>query len=76
MDMCTFGGLNHFFARGIHLTIGNVVANGVVEQHRVLWHDPNVPSKTGLLDIANILSVDLDLTALHIIKTVQESCQC
>ena len=52
-----------------------VVGNGVVEQHRVLGHDANRLSQTGLGQLPCVMSLDAYGTLLHIVETVEQPCQ-
>ena len=52
--------------------IADIVANAVVEQHGVLRNNADGTAQAGLRDIAQILVVDRNPAAGHVVKTVQQ----
>ena len=58
MDLRRFGRGFHIRLRGTIATIGDVIANGVVEQHRILRHDANGLMQAFLRHIPHVLTVN------------------
>ena len=54
----------------------NVVANRIVEQHRVLKHNTDVLPQIRKLQLANINSVKKYMPALRIVKPQQQPRDC
>ena len=76
MNVGTLCRLNDLLRGRLHLTVSDVVTNGVIEQDRVLGHDPDVTAKAGLFEFPHIHPVDLNVPTLHVIKAVQEPGKC
>ena len=53
--------------------IGNVVVDRVVEQHRVLRDDADGGAQGGLGQFADILPVDADRAAIHVVEAEQQA---
>ncbi len=60
---------------GAGFAVGDVVANGVVEQHRVLRHDADGAAHTGLRDLGDVLAVDQNAPGLRRVKAKQQTRQ-
>ena len=54
--------------RGTRAPIRNVVSDRVIKQNRILRHNADRLTQTGLLDTLDILPIDQDRTRLHIVK--------
>ena len=61
------------FLRGVIAAIGDVIADGIVEQHGILRHHANRAVQTVLGHIAHILPVHAHGTALHIVEPEQQT---
>ena len=68
-------GIFNFGVGRTRSTIRNVVANAVVEQHRILRHDAKARAHAVLFHVAEILAVDRDAAFLDIVETKQQSRQ-
>ena len=66
------GGLLDLGAAGAGPSVGDVVEDRVVEQHRILRHDPDRAAQTVLRDIPDVLAVDLDRAGLRIVEAEQQ----
>ena len=53
--------------------ISDVVANGVVKEHRVLRHHAYIGMKAFLRDIAHVLAIDQNTPRLHILKAEKKT---
>src|SRR3546814_11468067 len=53
--------------------ISDVVADGIVEQHRILRHDANLLSERCLRNLRNILAIDQNAPGLHIIEAEEQA---
>ena len=53
--------------------IGDVVFDGVVEQHRILGHDADRAAQRFLRHIAQVLSVNGDAAVIDIVKAEQQA---
>ena len=67
-------------ARGLHdlilgravATIGDVVADRVIEQHRILRHHPDRVMQADLGHVAQVLPVDQNRATVHVVKAEQQ----
>ena len=75
MDVGRLRRLYHLRPRGTGFAISNVVFHRVIEQHGVLRHDANRLAHAGLRDLFDVLPGNQDLSALHVVKPEQQSCQ-
>lgn len=73
MDLRRFRRGLDVFLRGVIAAIGDVIADGIVEQHGILRHHANRAVQTVLGHIAHILPVHAHGTALHIIEPEQQT---
>ncbi len=62
-----------FGAAGAGAAIGDVVVDGVVEQHGVLRHDADRAPEAVLRHAADILAVDLDCAVIDIVEAEQQA---
>ena len=60
---------------GAGSTIGDVEADGIVEQHGILRHNTDVLAQAFLADAADVLPVDTDAAAIHVIEAEQQTRQ-
>ena len=72
-DRCRLCRGDHLFAPGAAAAIGDVVTDGVVEQHAILRDDPDLLAQTVLGNLCNILSVDQDAALLRVVEPEQQS---
>jgi len=75
MDARGAGGLLHLRVGGPGAAVGDVVFDGVVEQHGVLRHDADGTAHAGLGHILHVLPVDRDAALLHIVEAEQQARQ-
>ena len=54
------------------LAVRDVVVDRVVEQHRVLGHDPDLPAQRPRLHLAGVLAPQLHRTRLHIVQAIEQ----
>src|SRR5690625_684107 len=59
--------------RGIGSAVGDIVVDGVVEQHSVLRNHADGLAQTLLGDVTHILAVDGDTAAVDIVETKQQA---
>src|SRR5258708_34883571 len=59
----------NFLLRNIGLTVSNVVASRVVEQHRILSDDSDLRSQRRESDIADVIAVDQQAATRDVKKT-------
>ena len=74
-EVVDVGGAGRRFDLGLSragTAIADVVADRVVEQHRVLRHDADGLAQAGLGDAADVLAVDGDAPAADIVEAVQQ----
>ena len=69
MNMCVLRGLQDFFTGRIGPTISDVVIDRVVKQHSILRHDADGGAQAGLRHIADILAINQNAPAAHVIET-------
>ena len=62
----------HFRPAGIRVAIGDVVIDRIVEQDRILRHDPDDLMQRCLRDRPNILPVNRDRPAGHLVEPEQQ----
>ena len=60
------GGCDHGAVGNVRLSVGDVVAHGVVEQDGVLGDDADLPPQRGQRDVAHVVAVDQDAAAAHV----------
>ena len=72
MNLRIHGGLDDLVLCGIREPIGNVIIDGVVEQHGVLWNYANGLMQAVLSDIPQILPVNDYGAAGYVIKSEQK----
>ena len=58
---------------GARAPVGDVVADGVVEQHGVLRHDTDGGAQAGLGVVAHVVAVDDDAAFAHVIEAEQQA---
>jgi hypothetical protein len=58
---------------GAGLAVGDVVFDGVVEQHGVLQDDADAGAQGLLLHVADVLAVDPDVSAGHVVEAEQQA---
>ena len=63
-----------FGLTGTFAAIADIVSDAVVEQHGILRDDADMRSQAGLRDVAQILPVDGDPPASHVVKTIEQPC--
>ncbi len=68
-------GFDDFRSAGVDAAVGEVVVEGVVEQHRVLRNHADVPAQRGLRDRADVLAVDKDAAAADVEEAEQQARQ-
>src|SRR6516162_494752 len=73
VDMGVARGFFDVGARRPRTAVGDVVVDGVIEQHSVLRHDTDCTPQALLRYRANILVVDLDRTGIDIVKAEQQA---
>src|SRR5690606_4457989 len=61
-----FGGGNDLRLARAWLAVGDVVADGAMHEDRLLADNPELAAQRGLRDLADILTVEQDATALHV----------
>ena len=71
-DLSAAGGNAHVFFAGVGAAIQDVVAHGAVQQRGVLRDHADGRAQTFLRDMGDILPVDEDTAALHIVKAQQQ----
>src|SRR4051795_2768416 len=57
---------------GAAAAVADVVADGVVEQHRVLRDDSDGCAEALLADLRDVLAVDQDSAALWVVETIEQ----
>ena len=72
MDLRHAGGFLHLRVGRVRAAIADVVADRVVEQHRVLRDDADGPAHACLFDIPHVLSVDQHPAFRHVIEAVKQ----
>ena len=55
------------------VAVGDVVEHGVVEQNRVLRNDAQARPQAGLRHVADVLAVDGDAPAGHVVEAEQQA---
>ena len=60
--------LAHLVVEGVPAAVADVVADRVVEEHGVLRDDADRRAEALLRDVADVLSVDQDAPARHVIE--------
>ena len=73
MDTGQARGLFDLRRAGRGLAIGDVVIDGIVEQHGVLGNDANGLAQAVLADLADILAVNFDRAAGDVVKAEQQA---
>jgi hypothetical protein len=58
---------------GARLAVGDVVFDGVVEQHRILRHDADRVAQRLLRHVAQVLAVDGDAAAVDVVEAEQQA---
>jgi len=66
-------GVLHLLRRRTGTAIGDVVADGVVEEHRVLRHHADAGAQALLRHVADVLPVDADRTFGHVVEAEQQA---
>src|SRR5690606_16103720 len=66
-------GASHLLVRRVWPTVPDVIADRVVEEHRVLRHHADRRTRALLRHVANILAVDADRTFLNIVEAEDEA---
>ena len=66
------GGRAHFLFAGVGAAVEDVVAHGAVQQRGVLRHHADGAAQAVLGHAANVLAVDGDAPALHLVKAQQQ----
>jgi len=74
-DMGHFGSPLDLPAARAGTPVGQIVENALVEQHRVLRHDPDDGAQTVLCDLAQILSINEDTPTGDVVKAEQQARQ-
>ncbi len=72
VDLGHRGCFAHLRVAGVRAAIADVVRDRVIEQHRVLRDDANGCAQTLLRHLADVLTVDQDAPAVHIIEPEQQ----
>ncbi len=72
MDVGRSGGAFHLGLRRSGPAVGDVVGDGVVEQHGVLRHDADRLAQAVLRELAQVLAVDGDRAAGDVVEAVQQ----
>ena len=75
MDVRRLRRFDHFRGRRVGPAVVNIVENRVVEEHRVLRHDPDCGTQGRLRDTAGVGTVDGDAACVDVVETEQESRQ-
>ena len=73
MNVRVLSGLDNFFPGGVGFAVGDVVVNGVVEQHRVLRDDADGAAQAFLRNVANVLTIDGNAPGADFIKPKQQA---
>ncbi len=66
------GSLDHFGFAGVRPPIQNVVAHRAVQQGRILCHHGNLAAQGVLCHLRNVMAIDGDAPAFHVIKPQQQ----
>ena len=72
VDLGQTGGLLDLGLCRIPAAIADVVADRIIEQHRILRHHADGGAQRHLRDVGDVLSVDGDLTRLRLVKPVEQ----
>ena len=68
------GGGDLFFRRlAFFFPVGYVRADGVVEQDRLLAHQPHLPPQPAHLEVLDVHAVQCDRARIRVVKSLQES---
>ena len=73
VDVCVLCRLLRFLIRRLCVAIANIVADAVVEEHRVLWHDPDTLPQRILLHFLHVLPVNGDGSILDVVEPEQQA---
>ena len=66
------GRLDHIALLGIGFAVMDIVADGVIEEHRVLRHDADGAAQRGLGEITDVGSIDTHRTPGNVVETVEK----
>ena len=75
MDMRRARRLDDFLARGLGPAVGDVVVDGIVEQHRILRHDADGAAQAFLRDLADVLTIHEDAACGRVVEAEQQARQ-
>ena len=67
------GGAGDRVGRGVGLAVGDIVFDGVVEQHGVLGHHANGVAQAGQAELADIVPVDGDSPGIDVVEAKQQA---
>ena len=62
----------HLLVGGVQLAVADVVANGAVEQPRVLQHHAEQAAQIVAREIADVRAADLDAARLHVLEAHEQ----
>ena len=62
-----------FGIAGIRAAVADVVANRVVEQHRILRHDADRLAQTGLTQLADFRPSNRDAAAVDVVEAIEQA---
>ena len=68
----TSGGLHHFFVRRVRAAVDDVVAHGAVQQAGILRYQSDLGAQAFLGNVADVLAVDGNRTALRFVKAQEQ----
>lgn len=57
----------------MNITVSNVVKNSIVEKNSILRNNANISSQRRLLDLLDILSINVNVARVWIVKTEQQT---
>ena len=72
MHMSCLGCLDHFFIRCIQFSVFDIVPDTSIEQPGILQHHSEHLTQFTSVEIPDVMSVDLDGTAVHIVEPHQK----
>jgi hypothetical protein len=70
--VCLLGGADDLLLRGVGLAVGDVLADGAVEEQRLLRHVGDLAAQALLGAVAHVLAIHQHAALLHVVQAQQQ----